>query len=358
MDGATQHTVITGVDQITPDWLTGVLQQQHPDDPRVAAVTVGAPRTTHFSVVVQLQLTYEQTTSAPPSLFLKFSQPTRHVRVAETGHEVLFYADVAPTLRGAPLIRCYDARFAPGPGKLHLLFEDLTATHYPEAPSHIPPSLARCEQIVDALAHVHSLSWESPPFELIGAHTLDAAAIAQRVEQLRARTEAFQAMLGDSLSDKRRAIYRRVLAALPRLLQRLSAVRAMAIVHDDIHIGNFLYPHDPSRERLRIIDWQTWNIDLAVKDLAHMMAYFWFPEQRARFELGLLRFYHARLQSYSIMDYSWEELFNDYRFCVIRKLFHPPWQWETGDNASKWWFHLERIMLAYQDLQCDELLEA
>jgi thiamine kinase-like enzyme len=357
MDAVPQTDVITSIEEITPNWLTAVLQRHNPHYPSVASVAIDAPRTTNFSIVVRLHLTYQHPTTAPRSLFLKFSQPTRSVGVPETGHEVTFYTHVAPALPNAPLVRCYDASFAPRLGKLHVLLEDLTETHVPEVPSHVPPSLPRCEQIVDALAHIHSLSWEKPPFALIGAQLLDAAAIAQRVETLTQRTHAFQTFLGDALSDERRALYRRVLNALPHLFQRLSVVRGMAIVHDDIHIGNFLYPHDAIQERLRMIDWQTWTIDVAAKDLAHMMAYFWFPERRARFEVRLLQFYHARLQHYGITSYAWEHLFNDYRFCVIRKLFHPAWQWESGDNASKWWFHLERITLAYHDLHCDELVE-
>lgn len=131
----------------------------------------------------------------------------------------------------------------------------------------------------------------------------------------------------------------------------------MNVVHDDVHIGNFLYPHNPSKHKIRIIDWQTWNVDVAVKDLAHMMAYFWFPERRKRYERMLLQYYHERLQAYGITNYSWETLYDDYRLCVIRKLFHPAWQWEMGDTASKWWLHLERVMLAYEDLECAELFE-
>lgn len=55
-------------------------------------------------------------------------------------------------------------------------------------------------------------------------------------------------------------------------------------------------------------------------------------------------------------DYTWEQLYDDYRLCVIRKLFHPAWQWEVGDQTSKWWLHLERLMLAYVDLDCRALL--
>ena len=97
-------------------------------------------------------------------------------------------------------------------------------------------------------------------------------------------------------------------------------------------------------------------IDLAPKDLAHMMALFWFPEQRKAMETPLLRQYHERLCENGVADYSWEQLWSDYRLCVIRKLFHPAWQWATGHHPNIWWNHLERVLTAYEDLHCRELL--
>jgi thiamine kinase-like enzyme len=162
--------------------------------------------------------------------------------------------------------------------------------------------------------------------------------------------------LGDRLTMKRRKIYDEVLAGLPDLYTRLTLRSAYTVIHDDIHIGNVLYPRNSTIDRVRIIDWQTWHIDLAAKDLAHMMAVFWFPEQRRILERVLLRRYYDRLCEDGVTDYSWDQLLYDYRLCVIRKLFHPAWQWATGHHPNIWWNHLERVMTAYEDLRCHELL--
>lgn len=348
---------ITTLSQITPAWLTATLQQAGClADGQVRTIEFSEQRQTGFHTVVRLYVTYSQAATAPPHLFLKFSLPERQVRVAENGWEVKFYRDIASQMKGGPLIRCYDAVFSAQHKKLHLLLEDLTATHDAQEPSHLPPLLPDCERIVDALAQFHAAWWERPPFAVAGWQLPDDTELAARIDGLSRRFHAFQAMLGDRLSTERRTIYQTVLAALPTLYRRLQAAQGMTVVHDDIHIGNFLYPHEPNRDKVRILDWQTWTIDLAVKDLAHMLAYFWFPERRARYEQSLLRHYHERLQTYGITNYSWDTLYNDYRLCVIRKLFHPAWQWENGENTSKWWFHHERILLAYQDLQCAELV--
>ncbi len=353
-----EHQPITDLSQVTPAWLTATLQRAgYLADSQVSAIAFGEQRQTSFHTVVQMQVTYSHATAAPPHLFLKFSLPERQVQVAENGWEVKFYRDIASQMKGGPLIRCYDAVFSPPQKKLHLVLEDLTATHYAQEPSHLPPLLPDCERIVDALAEFHAAWWERPPFAVVGWQLPDETELAARIEGIHRRIHAFQAMLGDRLSGQRRAIYQTVLAGLPTLFRRLKSVQGMAVVHDDIHIGNFLYPHDPSKDKVRMLDWQTWTIDLAVKDLAHMLAYFWFPERRSQCEQPLLHYYHERLQAYGVTNYSWEMLYNDYRLCVIRKLFHPAWQWENGENTNKWWFHHERIMLAYQDLGCAELVD-
>jgi len=250
-----------------------------------------------------------------------------------------------------------DAAFSQEQGKLHLLLEDLSATHYSEPPSQLPPTQKNCELIVQALADIHAAWWEHPPWDVIGGSFPDQAEVVRRIHDVRERITLFTSFLGDRLSAKRRDIYNAVLAALPALYARLTLRLAYTVVHDDIHIGNVLYPQNPTTDTVRIIDWQTWHIDLAPKDLAHMMAIFWFPEQRRALERVLLRKYHDRLCANGVANYSWEQLWNDYRLCVLRKLFHPAWQWATGHHPNIWWNHLERVMIAYDDLHCGELLE-
>lgn len=342
--------LITSLDQITPAWLTRVLGRS------VAEVSYESGETS-FCITAHIRVTYASNSAGPACFFLKFSKPVNPVSVPEGGWEVVFYQSVAQRTPSI-LAPCYDAVFSPELGRLHLLFADLSATHYAEPPSQLPPSRACCELIVRALADVHAAWWEQPPWELIRWTLPDRAEVERRIQDVGERVVLFANFLGDRLSDQRRAIYREVLAGLPKLYRRLMLPRAYAVIHDDIHIGNVLCPRDPTADAVRIIDWQTWHIDLAPKDLAHMMALFWFPEQRRALEQLLLRQYHDRLCENGVSNYAWDELWYDYRLCVIRKLFHPPWQWASGIHANIWWNHLERVMCAYEDLRCRELLES
>ena len=348
-----QPELITNLDQINAKWLTKVLRRQ--------GLLKGAKVTeircdsgvTSFSIIAHLRVSYTRNSEAPDRLFLKFSKPVHPVSTPEGGWEVVFYKSVAPHTPN--VLRCYDAVFSAEQGKLHLLLEDVSVTHYSEPPSQLPPTRENCELVVRALADVHATWWERPPWEMIGWSLPDQVEVDRRIKDVTDRVGRFADFLGDRLTEKRRDIYDDVLAALPDLYTRLTFPTAYTVVHDDIHIGNVLYPRNPSTDTVRIIDWQTWLIDLAPKDLAHMMALFWFPEQRRSLEMPLLRQYYDRLCENGVSDYSWNQLWDDYRLCVIRKLFHPAWQWETGHHPNIWWNHLERVMMAYEDLDCREI---
>ena len=350
--------LITDSSQATAAWLTGVLDKSLDlDGCEVTSVRVTDRRETGYHVIVWLTLDYSKPIAAPARLVLKYSQPTRKTLVPETGREVTFYNEIARQMDNGPAVRCFDASYSSSRGLVHLLLEDLSESHYGQRATHLPPTLAECREIIDALARLHASWWGRPPFELAGAYLVDAAEISRRVSENGARINAFAAMLGDRLSDRRRGFISDVLEAMPRLFLRLESADGMSVVHSDVHIGNFLYPRDADAHGVRIIDWQTWNVDVAVRDLAHMMAFFWFPEHRGQHEVPLLRFYLERLQAHGVRDYTWDKLFDDYRLSVIRLIFHPSWQWQNGEDVSKVWFHFERIMLAFEDLQCAELLD-
>src|SRR5262249_39059147 len=111
-----------------------------------------------------------------------------------------------------------------------------------------------------------------------------------------------------------------------------------------------------------LVDWETWDADVGVFDLAYLITLFWFPAHRARMEKELVQSYHFFLQATGgkVQHYSFEDCWNDYRHSIIRLLLRPVWWWrERRDDqfwAEVWWPRLERVICAYEDLHCEELL--
>ncbi|MBZ0290039.1 MAG: phosphotransferase, partial [Anaerolineae bacterium] len=157
------------------------------------------------------------------------------------------------------------------------------------------------------------------------------------------------------LSLARRGVFEQIFEKFPAMRVNQLAITPLTLIHDDPHAGNFLYPRDPQKDTLRIIDWKSWCINPGVSDLAHLMAVFWFPERRKSLEKELLRRYCERLSERGI-DYNFDNCWHDYRLCVISYLTYPLRQWSMGLPDFIWWHNLERVLLAYDDLHCAELL--
>ena len=355
------QALITNVNQVTPTWLTDVLREAgHLPEGHVTDVQP-KPGPKAVSQIIPLHLRYsvDAPNSAPSRLILKISKPRLE---GESSKEFEFYRFVSNRKTDLPIVRCYQAVYSSQMGQGHLLLQDLSDTHFSHPPSQLPTLNVYSEQIVDALACLHAFWWDDTTFGVKGSQARpDMSATHAVAAELAAWAEntfpTFADFLGDRLSQERRQMYERAMISLPpRLSARFASDKAVTLIHGDIHIGNFLYPHDPTHETVRILDWKSWSLDIGADDLAHMMAVFWFPERRSRLEQKLLRQYHNRLLEYGVTEYDWQACWYDYRLSVVRLLFYPIWQWSMGAPADIWWNHLERVILAFQDLRCSELL--
>jgi hypothetical protein len=155
---------------------------------------------------------------------------------------------------------------------------------------------------------------------------------------------------------ERLAIYERLLEAWPRLFTRYATHRGLTIVHGDAHVWNAFHPRDPATDTIRLFDWDAWRIDTATDDLAYMMALHWYPERRRRFERRLLERYHATLLARGVRGYSFDDLLADYRLSAVWQITTPVWPSSFGLTPEVWWSHIERSMLAFDDLDCRALL--
>jgi Ser/Thr protein kinase RdoA (MazF antagonist) len=219
---------------------------------------------------------------------------------------------------------------------------------------------------MDSLARFHAHWWEHPWLEtdigklsngdIADEEILGLPHSMRETEEMFAN---FVDFLGDRLSIARRRLYERVLSSwpFPRLSERLNERRGITLIHRDAHAWNFLYPRDPEHDRVCIIDWHEWGISFGINDLTELIVLWWYPERRARMEEALLRRYHHRLVEYGVEDYDWEQCWHDYRLCAIRILLYPVWMHAEGRSPTTWWPILERASLAFQDLECANLLE-
>lgn len=328
---------------------------------RVAGVTEVGSRTTIISVLKRFRLDYEgDAQGSPAHLLLKTVRTDRTVSLVEQGQrEAAFYADVASASPAGLLVPCFETVSVKDEQRHHVLLEDLSETHHVLADWPVVPALDECERLLDAYARFHAAWWDDARLGTSVGRFLTDADFGQLVSRFDERWTHFRAMLGDRLSPSRAERYVRLLRAMPRLARRYHSHRHLTVVHGDAHVWNALFPNAPNApsEPVRLIDWGSWRIDTATDDLAYMMALHWYPERRARLEQPLLRRYHERLVSHGVSEYSFADLMADYRLSALWQITIPVWQATAKLPAPVWWGHLERAMLAFEDLACAELLD-
>jgi aminoglycoside phosphotransferase (APT) family kinase protein len=324
----------------------------------VREVKVLHQRDTIVSHIVRLGLRYVgESAGAPQSLILKTAQAAFAKTLAHGGrHEVAFYTQLAPTMPPGLVPRCFDGHFDEESLTWHLLLEDLTESHEIATVWPLPPSRDQAMAIVTTLARWHAACWDHPDLgEAVGSW-MSADDSAKLMETFAGHYDRFADLLGDRLSEERRILYRRFIEQSERLLQRYHSRRHLTIVHGDAHVWNFMLPRPGVADTVRIFDFDQWRINVPTGDLAYMMALQWYPEHRQTLERALLNHYHETLLAHGVGGYTRGALDQDYRRSVIWHITKPVWQWSINIPPVIWWNNLERVMMAVEDLGCEELL--
>ena len=352
-------TVIAEPAEVTPAWLEEVLARSGLVDAQVASVRLRGRTRGPFSVRAFFDLTYGGGTTflAPTRMFLKLPIPELQASRDMLRDEVRFYQMFGDDSR-LPLVHCFDAQHSVETGAAHLLLQDLSDTHS-NPPPPVPPTLGQAEAMVDALLRFHTRWWDSPELGVQIGERWQAGSIEQAVQFTSNHFSRFRDLVGDRWSAQRWQIYEAVLANWPRLLGRLVDQPNLTLIHGDAHAWNCLLPNQPGLDPAYLIDLCTCRVRPPANDLAYMMALMWFGDVRARWERPLLERYHDGLLSAGIERYSWDDFLRDYQFAVIVHLFTPVFQAASDTIApTTWWYSLERICAAYQDLECEQLLDS
>jgi hypothetical protein len=321
----------------------------------IADVRVELVTETSISRLVFLTATYSPDASVnlPRQLVVKSPLSRSPVR-GDGGGEVQFYDRLASALGTPPTVRCLAAVKDGDDHAGTLVLADLRATH-DHPPWPLPPSRSQSDTALDALVCVHAQWWEAEALGNTVGQLHTPENLTNMVRGIAAQLTAFIDALGDALTLDARRIYERVFGSSLKPWLRLTDPRALTVIHGDAHAWNFLFPRSGTGPAF-LIDWQLWHVDLGVRDLAFLMALHWYPSRRRELERVLVRYYYDGLLARGLEDYSFDELWLDYRRCVVRNLTIPIIFWSRGMKPESWWHRLECALAAYRDLACDELL--
>lgn len=211
---------------------------------------------------------------------------------------------------------------------------------------------ATIDQLMVILAKLHKMWWEDARLqsEPIVSQIDDMPAFV--LSQVIPRFGHFVDTIGGGLSQKRRQLYERILAALPlnEQQQRIEQHQCVTLVHGDTHFYNFAYPNEPAQP-IYIQDWALWHVNIPTYDLSYMFSRC-FPEFRKRVEQSALRTYHQHL---SPVAYSWQQLWSDYRIAMVYQTIWPIFFHQFA-STERWYTLFECSMSAFEEPGCEEFI--
>lgn len=292
---------------ITPDWLTGVLQARHPGV-SVASVEILSERgsTNHH---VRLGLGYEERAGAPDTMFAKMASldAAHRLAIGATGmgtREARFYAELAPSLD----LRVPTSHFAASDadGAFLLLLEDLDTTDcsISDGTWGIPADLA-AGALAD-LAGLH-VRFEDPK---------RLAAVQPWVTAQKPGSTGFTVPLLDQvITEHPDVLSKGYIAVAQRYIADPEAVIALwgqgpqTLIHGDAHIGNLFI----DRDRVGFLDWGLMAVTTPMRDASYFLTMAMSTEDRRVHERDLLQQYLDVRRSLGGFEISMDEAWTAHR---------------------------------------------
>jgi len=343
-------------EQVTTEWLTSILVSNgFLATGEVSAIVqkpVDLPGIASRFYSLDVDYTKKSLGLLPRKILLKTAKPDFYYLA---DNEISFFNAIVSAENPLPLALCYGAEKIPDEKRGYILLADLMDTHHQLSLSS-PPTDDQCKEIIEALVQIHAYGRKYSSF---GEHMMDMRseeAWRQYTLQIEAAYPQFVDSLGDRILKNRKKLYETMFERLPQLIwSRFSSPKYHTLVHNDVNLGNVLFPNNINENHCTILDWQFWNIGLGAKDLACMIVVNLHSEQRQRVEHLLLKFYFEQMQSLQI-QYSWDELQTDYRVFILFHLLTPVFLHSSQVHLDLLWPLLERLFTAIDDLNCLELL--
>jgi hypothetical protein len=357
-----QTTLITTRNQITPNWLTTALSNTDAlKNGHVAAVTVESSDERELSTIFRLTLTYSPDAhgSLPTKLVLKLVNTDMQDEFFGPS-EVDYYTRDYLNAPDVPILHAYDALYSEEQRRYHILMDDLSDTHI--AAEFKTPTLDYSLTLAEGFAAMHAHWWGKKRLA-DGHHPIHSPDHIMRfVDINRPGADHIINHAADHLKPHWPDMILDVYAHHPTtMIDRAQNLDSFTVIHADPNQSNILVPRNHHRP-IYIIDRQPYNWSLTtwlgVYDLFYATGLRWDVEIRRQLETPMLQHYHAGLIQRGITDYSWEQLYEDYRLCAAMGIYVAT-GWCRGNFNQRtfdiWMPMLQRTLTAIDDLDGSNL---
>ena len=265
--------------------------------------------------------------------------------------EVVYYLRDYIDVEAAPLVRCFDAAYDADRRRYHLLLEDVSGTH--ELVLHRSATLEYAHSLADGFAAMHARWWGPRQLCKIDEAMPTPLSVNHFVDQARPGIAHLRRYYNDEIGDKNLDIIEKFFEEHPNLLvKRLSDERGFCLIHGDANPTNIFIPRNGLGSPIYLIDRQPFEtsltVFLGVYDITHTIVHRWERDNRRALEISLLRRYHQQLVENGILDYSWQQLVEDYILCAGMGLYDAVERSAEGPNEELKWLWLPMLHRSIQ----------
>jgi hypothetical protein len=335
--------------EISPEWLTSVLQERYPET-EVTSLYLGT-QLHGTSTKTRLLLSYNDAGhrhGLPPTMWLKNGlepHSEAHDMLLVYAAEAYFYGEVAPLLENN-IPRCHAATVDPSSGRSFLLIEDMLARNALFRDATDPVSADVVAALVSELAKLHARTWEDDglrarPWLKGGGSLLQSCEVMMSPENWER-----------SLSLPRGDFVRGSLRDFPTIRRAILSVlqsdvdHPTCFVHGDSHIGNAFFPAHASPG---FLDWQSVFYGMWAHDLAYLIVTGLSVADRRHHERDLIAHYREEMRTRGrelAPDAVWFEYRRHALYSSAWSMCLPEWQAEERCCAVT-----EKAFAAIEDLQ-------
>jgi hypothetical protein len=358
------ENVIVSLDQVSSEWLTQVLTQSGALlDGRVESFVKEDtdPRLLSTNAKLCLKYTDGAQGALPQKLFLKtvnVDQGDEFFGASEVNYYVRDYAGVADV----PFPGVYSAVYSESLGRYHVLMDDLSATHIMACAK--APTLEYNLALAEGLAAMHAHWWGRERLARGGEPIHRPEVIKRFVDIAQPGAGHILNNCADQLQPHWPDLIWKLFDKHPAaMINRMADGNGFTLIHGDANCTNILVPKAANVERpIYVLDRQPfdWSLTtwLGVYDLVYSFVLDSDIETRRALEKPVLQHYHEQLIKRGIQDYSWEQLWDDYRLSIPIAVYVGT-EWCRGhynaDGYSRWMAILQRSLTAIDDLDCASL---
>ncbi len=306
-----QSVPVVSPTQVTPGWITDVLQKNGIDG-TVSAFTMENVGTGQLGETRRYFLEYEGAppANAPNSVVGKF--PSDNEVASTTGKEMGFYRSEVMFYREAAhraeirTPKVYAAELDPDSHDFVLLFEDLAPA---VAGDHMQGcSLEQARLALKEAAKLHAAFWNDT--DLMNQDWVYAPEGSQgfyTTELMESSWVHFEKTYAHRMEPE-------VIQVCDKYIRHHAAWNAprdmpKCFSHNDFRVDNMLF----GGERVAVVDWQTSNFLGSGMDVAYFLGGAFDRETRRANEAQLLHKYHDDLVVQGVEGYSFDHLMSDYR---------------------------------------------